>query len=470
MRPTKSDVDFFHKNSWRFSVPDLAHRVSKGRWIPYSWLDIILRAIQSEIAKGGARIIVNAPPRAGKSLAFAKWLPVWFLSWYPEKRVIVASYSDSFAEQWGLKVRDEFERTKFCDVELRKDKFRVGDWETLQGGGMRSVGAKGGVTGRGADLFIFDDPHKDWEETQSPTIRQKVIDRFNADFYTRAEPGASFVIIQTRWHENDLTGYLLNEHEDDWQLISLPAIAEDNDPLGRLPGEPLCPERYTLDDLNRIKRALGSYLFNGLYQQRPVPPEGGLIKRDWFRRWESIPQAQEYVQSWDLTFKALGTSYVVGQVWARQDDNYYLLDQVRDKWGFTDQLKQIEILTNRWPKAAAKIIENAADAQAVKDTLKDSVAGIILDQPKGSKEARLAAIAPLIESGNVYLPPNSYASWVPDFVEEVVNFPNASNDDCVDAMSLALRRLSNKNKINFNLQLATGSRQSPWEFANAGQK
>jgi len=448
-------------------LPRFAAKASGGAWKPYRWLDALLRAIQPSILHGGARIIINAPPRHGKSESFSHWLPTWFLEWFPERRVLLTSYADSFAAGWGRKVREEFERNPLLVTKVSRAKSREDDWETVEGGGMKTAGAQGGITGRGGDLIIIDDPHKDWEEASSPTIRRKIVERFNADLYTRLEPGGSIVIIMTRWHEEDLTGYLVNEHADDWELVALPALAEDDDPLGREPGAPLCPERFDREALERIRSApgegMGTYLFSGLYQQHPAPPEGGVLKRDWFKWYREPPTFSRVIQSWDLTF-TVGTSYVVGQVWGYTRPNYYLVDQFRMKVDFPGTLDAIRGMSAKHPKAREKIVEKAANGEAVIATLKSELDGVVGIPPRGSKEARLIAVSGLIEAGNVYLPEGK--PWMRDFLHEAISFPNAKNDDQVDAMTMALSRLSRRSVSNIVIPLE-GTRTRPTDFARA---
>jgi len=310
---------------------------------------------------------------------------------------------------------------------------------------------------------LIDDPHKNWEEAMSPIARERIIEWLNSTLYTRLEPNASIIVIQTRWHERDLTGYLTNEHSDPWQLIRYPALAEDdNDILGRKEGAALCPDRFSTERLNEIKKVVGSHVFAGLYQQRPAPLMGGIVKRDWFKFWTELPtNTDEWIQSWDLTFKATGTSYAVGQVWCRAKGNFYLVDQIRTKMDFLEQLRQLAVMTRRWPQALTKLIEDAADAQAVKTTLEEMVPGIVLVRARGSKEARLAAVVGAIESGNVYLPAN--ATWLDEFLAEITTFPGTVNDDQVDAMTLALDRLIQKT-YDTDIRLPDlGRRANPWE-------
>jgi len=454
------------EEAWRLRPDTYAEVIGNGRFIPYNWITYVLQQIFEAVVIGDARIIVNAPPQHGKSQSISHWLPTWYLDTWPERSVILASYGDTFASRWGLQVRDEFQAQQGTFTEIKQERALASDWMTTRGGGMRSVGIGGSLTGIGSDLLIIDDPHKNWEEALSPTMREKVVDWFNAVLYTRRRPGASIIVVQTRWHERDLTGYLIAEHEDDWRLISLPAIAEDNDELGRRPGEALCPERYPIDQLEKIRLAIGSQMFAGLYQQRPAPLEGGMVKREWFHYYQDRPQCERYLQAWDLTYKATGTSYVVGQLWGVKQADFYLLDQVRGKFSFTETLQAIKSFSELYPWAIEKVIEDAANGAAVVDTLKSEIPGVIAIRPTSSKEARLTSVSALIESGHVWLP--SSAPWVQDFVEEVVTFPNAANDDQVDTMTLALARLSQKEKAcitNFTIP-EMGIRASPWREIN----
>ncbi len=455
-------------DAWRYWVEQYAERMSEGKWVAYPWLCYVLDRVQKAVMRGNARVIINAPPRHGKSEAIAHWLPTWFLDWHPDKRVILGSYGDDFAMGWGRRVRDEFLYNKETWARVNSDVRRASNWETTEGGGMKTVGMGGAITGRGGDLLVLTDPHKNWEEVQSPTYRLKAKNWFDAIFYTRQEPDASIIIEHTRWHERDISGFLKEEHEDNWEVINLPALAEREDLLGRQEDDPLCPERYPKEQLQKIKKIQPSFIWAGLYQQRPAPLEGGMIKRDWFKRWTELPICQEWIQSWDLTFKSTGTSYVVGQVWGRDGANLYLADQIRERLSFPDTLKKIEMMTNKWPKALTKLIEAAANGPAVVETLEDSVPGIIGVRAQGSKESRLAAVSGLLEAGNVYIPSSNEAPWADDLIEEVITFPNAANDDQVDAMTQALSRLGQSSfTLDFSIP-SEGARTSPWSFANAG--
>lgn len=459
------------RQSWRFFVDTYAHHVSGGKWIPYPHLRYTLRTIQEAVCRGGGRIIVNEPPRHGKSEGISHWLPTWFLDWYPEARVILASYNDTFAAKWGRKVRDEFVRKDAKTwTRLRQDTTAVNDWMTTEGGGMRTAGAGGGITGVGGDLLIVDDPHKNWEEAQSATIREAIIDWFKSTFYTRCEPDATIVVVQTRWHEMDLTGWLREEHEDNWTDIVLPAAAEEDDVLGREPGEALCPERYDEAALAQIEKGAGPDVWNGLYQQRPSSPKGNIVKRAHIRHYggptgKELPEGlRRFVTSWDMTFKKTKAgSYVCGQVWAEQGADVYLLDLVRGRWEFTDAQNEVVILAEKWPSCAEILVEDKANGPAIISSLRRLVRGLVEVKPEGSKEARLQSVAPLFKAGNVWLPHPSIAPWVRPFVEELVTFPRSKYNDQVDATSQALDRYNRQpNYANLQINLSVGAQSNPW--------
>jgi predicted phage terminase large subunit-like protein len=386
------------------------------------------------------------PPRHGKSELISHWLPTWFLDIWPHKRVIITSYADSLAKFFGRKVRNELQSNPLCVTRVMQDGRKAGDFETVGGGGLITAGVGGPITGRGGDLLLVDDPLKNWEEAYSQTTREKQIEWFTSTLYTRKEPGATIIVLMTRWHERDLAGWLQTEHQDTWDLINFPAIAETEDEIGRREGEALCVERYDLESLQKIEKGVGPRVWNALYQGRPAPAEGAMWKRQHWKRWTTLPKFDEVIQSWDTkatNVKNKGSSYVVGEVWGRTGADCYLLWQVRDKWGFTEMLDQFRIVTARFPEGLRKLVENKANGPAAQDSLCHEIQGIILVEPEGGKESRAMAVQPLIEAGNVWLPADNVTyDWVDGFIEEAAAFPNSAHNDQVDTASQALRFLS----------------------------
>ncbi len=449
---------------WRLTPARMAEHLAHGRFQRYHHIQFLDRKLAQAIAKGGARLVISMPPRHGKSWLTSLYTPAWYLSMWPNRNVILTSYEASFAASWGRQVRNFLnEHQSSLGIHLAEDSQAADRWNTVQGGAMVSVGAGGAITGRGGNLILVDDILKNWEEASSETIRQKHIDWFNSTLYTRAEPGASIVILMTRWHERDLAGYLLNEHQDSWEEVRLPALAEDNDPLGRNLGGALCPQRYDEDALNRIKQAVGTQMFNALYQQRPAPAEGNIIKRSWWKYYQTVPSdLHGHCIAVDLTFGASTTSdYTVMTVWGLKGADRYMLDMVRARMTFTEQITALQNLCQKWPMATAKYVEDAANGKALIDTLRSKIGGLIAVKPDGSKEARAQSVSPLIESGNVYLPLPSNAIWVQDVIEEWAVFPSGKNDDIVDSMVIALRRTAQAHCYDIHIPILTCERYFP---------
>lgn len=248
-----------------------AEWASNGEWKAARHLKLIGKEIALAIAAGHGRLIVNLPPRHGKSYLCSKWTPIWFLDNWPHKKVIMTSYGDDHAQTWGRAVRDEFESNPKLITKLREDVKSVGTFYTQQGGMMISAGVGGKILGKGMDLGLIDDPFKNFSDVHSPVVRQGIVDWFESTFYTRREPGATIVIIMHRWHPDDLVGYLTKHHGDAWKVIRLPALAEAGDPLGRKVGEALWPERIPAEEFKSV-RALE---FQAMYQQNPPAEAAG---------------------------------------------------------------------------------------------------------------------------------------------------------------------------------------------------
>lgn len=407
------------------------------------------------------------PPRHGKSQTTSRYLPAWFLGTFPDRNVILTSYGADFAAGWGRRARtliEEHGRQTF-GVEVSQASKAADRWDIAgYEGGMLTAGVGGSITGRGADLFIIDDPIKNAADAQSDVLRAKQWEWWQSTALTRLEPGAVVIVIMTRWHENDLAGRLLSEAAEEgepWHEIRLPALAEKSDPLGRKVGEALWPERWPLARLERKRRAVGSYYWQAMYQQRPSPPEGAIFHRGWWKSFDELPEPKAIVQSWDMSFEDTdGSSYVVGQVWVRDLAHKHLACQIRARMDFPTTLRAVEALTawtnEHWPgqSSHAKLVEKKANGPAVVSTLKRKIAGLIAVEPQGSKVARAAAIAPEVEAGNVHLPerrtipaPKGYEpTTVDEFVDEHAGFPNAAYDDQVDATSQALLRMARQGR------------------------
>jgi predicted phage terminase large subunit-like protein len=427
--------------------------VHEGRWIVSKHLsflcDEIQRFIEANTGNPYDILILQMPPQHGKSMTTTETLPSWYLGKYPQKRVIEISYNEDFAQLFGRRNRNKLKQfgESLFNVKLAAKPNSDTEFELDNNiGGMISRGVLSGVTGRPADLMIIDDPVKNRQEAESETYRNRVWDEWLNSFKTRLAAGAKVIVIMTRWHEDDLAGRII-QNEKHVKVINLPCEAEENDPIGRKPGEALFPEiGKDTNWLREFKQGYmteeGSRAWNALYQGRPTAQEGNLIKRSWWKYYTELPQIRYKIITVDATFKdADNSDYVVIQAWGKHLTDFYLIDQIRAKMSFTETIKAINTFNSKHKDRIAIYIEDKANGTAIIDVLSRSVSGVIAYCPKDPKEVRAQAIMPLIEAGNVYLP--QYEAFTQAFVDECAAFPNGTNDDQVDAMAMGLQILKN---------------------------
>ena len=439
-------ADLFAAPPPRWETPgELAQHIDP-RTVQTPALDLIDAELVRLLDTPDSRLIISMPPQEGKSVRVGRDFPIWALMQNPDLRIITGSYGQGLANRNGRTVRNAIITNPDVGLAVAPDHGAASEW-TIDGhdGGVLSVGRGAGVTGRPADLLIIDDPLKDRAEADSLTIRDTTWDWWTDALAARLAPGAQVVLILTRWHEDDLAGRLVERDADaGWRVLNIPAQCEDpaTDPLGRELGEYMISARgRTREQWEQRRKTAGSRAWAALYQGRPAPAEGGAFRRDWWRRWTHPPQLHRVIQSWDMAFKGTDKSdFVVGQVWATDGADSYLLDQVRGQWTFTETVAQVRLLRERWPMTSATLVEDKANGTAVIDSLNRSIPGLVPVQPQGGKETRAAAVSPLVEAGNVWLPPAT-VPWVGALVEEAAAFPQGSNDDQVDALSQALAYL-----------------------------
>jgi predicted phage terminase large subunit-like protein len=448
-------ADALARQPWRSSPDLLAEHWSHGQWHAEKHHAVLAAAIVECVCTPNGRLLVQMPPQHGKSSLTTKWTPAWFLHLWPMLKVIAASYGASLASEWGGQVRDVLRDEAFeYGVEIDTSTSAKDGWFTTAGGGMWTAGIGGALTGRGAHLLIIDDPVKDWEEANSVVYRERAWNWYLSVPYTRLAPGASIIVVQTRWHEDDLSGRLEAASEngtgDKWKILRLPAIATEDEthelPLGktwtRRKGEVLWPNYFTKSIIEARRRTLGPVVFGALYQQAPAPAEGSILKRGWWRRWNGLPDPvgrTDALISVDSTFKGTTDSdYVVIQVWWRYGARKFLVEQIRDRMDYPTFRKTLREMMLRHPECRKTLVEDSANGPAVVADLSAALSGIVLRPAKGSKESRAHAVSGDIESGNVYLPDVAVWREVVDFINECATFPNGAHDDQVDAMTQAL--------------------------------
>ena len=398
------------------------------------------------------RMMIFMPPRHGKSFLASERFPAWHLGRNPSHDVIVAGYSLKISLKRSRAtqrvVKGELYQETFPEFELDPSRNAAEEWETTDDGSYMAVGVDGGATGMGANILIIDDPIKGWKFALSPTVRETVKNWYRTDAYTRLAPGGGVLIIQTRWHEDDLGGWLeklmKSGDGDSWEIVSYPAIAEEDEKY-RKKGEALHPARFPLEALKKIRKVAGPYGWPALYQQRPTALGGNLWKESWFRYYRHVPNDFErIIQSWDLTFKDKDTSdFVAGQVWGvRRNDKgerlYYLLHREHARMDIIKALERIEAVTELYPETDEVLIEDKANGPAMLRLLRGRIAGLVPVEPQGSKIERMVVASTPIEDKRVFLPHESIAPWIHEYIEEVTKVPAAPHDDEADASSQAI--------------------------------
>jgi len=417
-------------------------------------LRLLNRKLLDVAARRTTRLIITMPPRHGKSEFTSHDFASWYLGKFPDDRVILASYEADFAASWGRKVRDSL--NEFGDpvfgVRVDPSSSAANRWD-LAGhrGGMVTAGVGGPITGKGAHLLIIDDPVKNAEEANSPTIREKQWEWYRSVARTRLEPDGAIILIMTRWHIDDLAGRLLKQqkedpHSDRWELIRLPAIAEENDPLGRQPGQALWPERYDEVAFRAIRPSVGEYVWQALYQQSPVPPGGTLFKRHWFDKViDRRPEGIRWVRYWFLATSTSSTAdwTAGGLVGADSDNNLYIADMIRTQSEWPDTRKLIKATALLDGPGVVVGVESAAfqlaawqDLMRERELLSHTIKPVPVDR---SKEDRARPWAVRAEAGKVYL---VRGEWIGEFLAEVETFPRGKHDDQVDAVSGAVAELA----------------------------
>lgn len=416
--------------------------VHREKWIDTKFHKFLANKVQkfTETVTGNPYdiLILSTPPQHGKSMTVTETFPSWYVGKNPDKRCIVACYNDDFAGKFGRRNKTKIEQYGqfIFNIELSKSSDR--DIEIAnRDGGIITRGLMSGITGNAGDLIVIDDPVKNRQEADSVTYRERLWEEWQNSIKTRTQAGTKIIIIQTRWHEDDLAGRVIRE-EEHVEVVNLPVEAEEGDLLGREIGEALCPEIGK--DNNWLAAFKASYTggmraWNALFQGRPTSEEGNLFKREWWRFYDVLPERLPLVViSVDATFKDNATSdYVAIEVWGKVNADFYLIDLIKRRMDFPETLKAIKAMNAKYADRHAILVEDKANGPAIIAMLRHEISGIVAIEPKGSKIARANAVTGIVESGNVYLP--RYSDFTSAFVEEHAAFPNGVNDDLVDSFT-----------------------------------
>jgi predicted phage terminase large subunit-like protein len=479
----------WYDDAWRIMPDTMAVRLSGRTWAAPPHLKLLSYFLFLAGTGMIRRLAVEMPPGHGKSQLVSHWFPVWMLDYDPSARLILSSYEATLAEEWGKEVRTSIEAHHGdLRVRLSGESLAVNRWRTTAKGGMWTVGAGGAITGRRAKMFLIDDPHKNFDEAHSPTIRNRVWNWYTSTARTRMLPGGSIAVVQTRWHEDDLIGRLLQTPIDGmnrWIEVRLPAIAEEDETIEtvvgeenaawlrargiplpewhREQGEPLWPTLttpeggsvpwYDLDELEAIRAEVGNYVWAGLYQQRPASPEGELFKKD---RWvvvQEAPPGLRMVRRFDLAASAReGADWTAAVLMGRDHQGMtYILDVQRIRAETADVERFLRRVATedrqKYGMVPVKLEQEPGSSgkSYAKYLCERVLSGFLAtaETSTGSKETRALPLASQQQEGRVALVMgkddrgmSQRPEWFDEFIEECQMFPNGVHDDMVDAASL----------------------------------
>lgn len=444
-----------------YALPGGLARLAYPKWIYNPFIrdveDKILR-----IAEGKEiNVMFSAPPRHGKTMFIDRVLPAWYLGRYPDNRVLLITYQDGFSRTQSRHARNIFKKCgkSVFGLNVADDTQAANAWD-IQGheGGMEAVGAGGAITGKGAHLLIVDDLIKGREQAINESILDEHWEWFLTDVLSRLEPGASVIIIMTRWTRSDIIGKVLTKQEEDrenevddedlsfgdWEYYNYPALAVEGDILGRKPGQALFPQRYDETKLRKIKNRNDDYWWEALYQGNPVPMTGDIIDVSGFKRkWKSNepPERSTFdmvVVSTDTAIKDTEIAdFTVFQIWGVRSDGYYLLDVIRDKLTYPRLVETAQGINRIWRPEFFLVEDKGSGSSLIQDLREDMSVNVWpIDPGNESKILRMQAETPIIKSGMVVLPDE--ASWKEDFLLECRSFPRGKKDQ-VDALSQFLK-------------------------------
>lgn len=411
-----------------------------------------LKLIQifEDIAAGKKkRVIVNIAPRHGKSELISYLAPAWFLGKYPQKKIIMGSHTADLAVNFGRRVRNlvgsEAYKGIFPQVELQSDSKSASRWGTNFNGEYFAIGVGGALAGRGADLFIIDDPHSEQEaKTGRPDVFLPAWEWFQSGPLQRLMPGGAIIIVMTRWSKLDLTGMIVqqterNEDVDPWEVVEFPAIKDD--------GQALWPEFWDVEELLAKKAALDIRYWNAQYMQKPTSEEGALIKREWWKIWDkdSPPDCEFIIMSLDAAQEATNRAdYNALTTWGvfyNEETNNFciiLLNAIKKRMEYPELKKMVLEEYKEWQPDAFMVEKKSNGSALYQEFRRMGVPVGEFTPGKGQdKIARVNAVSDLFASGIVFAPDHR---WAKEVIEECNDFPAGTNDDLVDSTTLALLR------------------------------
>lgn len=425
---------------------------------------LIVEYIHKWISGKIGNLMIFAPPRHGKSELVSRRLPPYLLAKFPGCKVLTTSHKHTMAAKNSRAARSIINSYKYRDLfpdVFLEERKAVEEWQVSNGGSYVCAGVDAGIQGEGFHFGIVDDPIKGRKAAESKTVRDSIWDWYRSDFYSRREKGAKILLINTRWHEDDLSGRLLEQmkedpkHADKWSVLSLPAISSGvkDDPLRRKKGEALWPGEFSKMELAKIKQTSGEYNWASMYQQTPVPAGGEKINREWFNIIDRAPEGLRWYRYWDLAVSEKQTADYVASIAMARDDfgNLYLRDMIRGQWSWPKTRKNMLNTCKIEDDYVEMIgIEEAGQQRGfIDDLFSDhnfSKYSIISHKPDASKLVRALPWISKAEAGKVFI---VRGNWVNPFLEECQHFTGHEDkhDDQIDAVSGAYWMVSKAGNV-----------------------
>lgn len=440
--------------------------ISPGVKYQHNWhIDVIVNYLQGIAKHKIKRLIINMPPRSMKSICINVAWPAWLLGCNDTYRIISVSYSRALSIKHSLDTRcimqSEWYRELFPHVQLARDQNTKSKFQTTARGFRLATSIGSTLTGEGGDVLIIDDPLNPIHASREK-YKQYLLDWFEQVLMTRLNDRkkGAVIVVMHRICENDLSGYLLAKPGNLWSHLSFPMVAEraqkiysyNNKSLlyQRDTNELLDKKRYDKKDIAQIKLEIGSYAYAAQYQQAPLPQTRAIIRKEWLRYYDKIPDTSNFIQTWD-TASSMHGDYSVGITIAEKNNSFYILEVTRGKWLY-QELKQVIVHKARDWQPYAVLIENKASGQQLLQELQHCTGlPLITINTHENKITRLNRVIAMVESGRLFL--RKQTTWLADFEYELLSFPNSSHDDQVDSLVQYLQWA--KNRMYDNLRIRT---------------
>lgn len=499
-------------SDWRLTPATLMSKIDPS-WIPAKWLQFLSFKIATAIGRGSCGLLISAPPRHGKSMLSTIATPLWVLENFPHYNVVVSTYGEELSTDFSRQIRDHIQNNQdLLSVRLRSDTQRVTNFLTTKGGGLKAVGLRGAITGRGANVFVLDDYIKEPKEAMSPTYLEDLWTWWLTVARTRLEPGAVVIILATRWVAKDLHGRIMQRQKETgrkfFEYVELPAILEPRridtgkldadglpiyqydhnvtDMIGRKVGDVLFAERYDQEAILDIKTELGTRWFNAMFQQKPDDNESAVLSGDWIKRvkrwqidaWlkeaESKGYTVKWARYWDMASTKEAGDYTSGALcfWIKETDRFFIMNIKRGQWSpgkaeamFVRYTKldynnyaPYTVGMEREPGSSG--VYSIRHFQKLLREGDDSISVTLKEFPATqSKMLNAQPFTAASESGKVYILDDAeedphYRSedggkgWVGDFFDEIEDFPEGAHDDMIDSVTGAYKLLTGKKGIS----------------------